>query len=105
LKAYELTLKQSMEGLKNKAFSSMELTQSLLSRISEKETLVSALNCVCEESALEQAAIAELAAVFTNSPVNRYGLHLSLHSYLRSSDCIQKLPSKSGYLGKRMGWL
>jgi aspartyl-tRNA(Asn)/glutamyl-tRNA(Gln) amidotransferase subunit A len=51
-----MTLTQVMDALKNRKISSVELTKSLLDRISEKEPLLRALNYVCDKTALAQAA-------------------------------------------------
>ncbi len=60
MKAYELTLTQAMRALKDKELSSAELTQALLDRVADKEPSLRALNCVCNETALEQAALADI---------------------------------------------
>ena len=55
MKAYELTLKQAANALETGGISSLELTQSVIERIKEKEPAIKALNTVCEEEALEEA--------------------------------------------------
>ncbi|MEK7131225.1 MAG: Asp-tRNA(Asn)/Glu-tRNA(Gln) amidotransferase subunit GatA [Patescibacteria group bacterium] len=55
----ELTIKEAREGLKKKKFTSVELTQACLSRIKERNKDINAFITVCEESALEEAKIAD----------------------------------------------
>lgn len=55
----ELTIKQAQEGLKKKKFTSVELTQACLDRIKERNKDINAFITVCEESALEEAKIAD----------------------------------------------
>jgi aspartyl-tRNA(Asn)/glutamyl-tRNA(Gln) amidotransferase subunit A len=55
----ELTIKQAQEGLKKKKFTSVELTQACLDRIKERNKNINAFITVCEESALEEAKIAD----------------------------------------------
>ncbi len=59
MKAYEMTLAQAMDALDKKDISSAELTRALLDRIEDKEPKVRALNTVCAETALAQAAEAD----------------------------------------------
>lgn len=59
MKVHEMTLTQAMDALDKKEVSSVELTRALLSRIDEKEPQIRALNTVCAETALEQAAQAD----------------------------------------------
>jgi aspartyl-tRNA(Asn)/glutamyl-tRNA(Gln) amidotransferase subunit A len=54
-----MTMAQAMAALNTKDISSAELTRSLLDRIADKEPQIKALNCVCEETALAQAAEAD----------------------------------------------
>ena len=56
MKAHEMTLAQAIDALDKKEISSVELTQALLNRIDEEEPKVRALNCVCRDTALMQAA-------------------------------------------------
>ncbi|MBI2050077.1 MAG: Asp-tRNA(Asn)/Glu-tRNA(Gln) amidotransferase subunit GatA [Candidatus Staskawiczbacteria bacterium] len=51
----QLTIKQSHEGLKNKQFSSMELTKAYLSRIKKNDKEIRAFLSLTEELALSQA--------------------------------------------------
>ena len=60
MKAYEMTLAQAMDALDKKDISSAELTRALLDRIEDKEPQVRALNTVCAETALAQAAEADV---------------------------------------------
>lgn len=55
----ELTIKEAQEGLRSKKFTSLELTQACLSRIKERNGEINAFITVCEESALEEARIAD----------------------------------------------
>ncbi|PIR04273.1 MAG: Asp-tRNA(Asn)/Glu-tRNA(Gln) amidotransferase GatCAB subunit A [Candidatus Magasanikbacteria bacterium CG11_big_fil_rev_8_21_14_0_20_39_34] len=55
----ELTLKQAYEGLKEKKFSSVELTQACLKRIEERNKDINAFITVASEVALEQAKRAD----------------------------------------------
>lgn len=59
-----LTLSQVAAGLRNKDFSSVEVTQACLKRIGERNASINAYITVCEEDALEEAkrADAQLAA-------------------------------------------
>lgn len=59
MKAYEMTMSQAMDALDKKDISSAELTRALLDRIDDKEPKVRALNTVCAETALAQAAEAD----------------------------------------------
>lgn len=59
MKAYEMTLAQAIDALGKKEISSVELTRALLDRVGVKEPKVRALNCVCGETALVQAAEAD----------------------------------------------
>jgi len=56
---YDLTLKQAANALQRKEISSVELTQGLLARITEKEPQIRALNALCAETALEEAAASD----------------------------------------------
>ena len=51
----KLTIREAHEGLKNKKFTSRELTQAFLDRIKEKDREVAAYLSITEELALEQA--------------------------------------------------
>ncbi|TSC85082.1 MAG: aspartyl-tRNA(Asn)/glutamyl-tRNA (Gln) amidotransferase subunit A [Parcubacteria group bacterium Gr01-1014_13] len=55
----ELTIKEAGEGLKKKKFTSVELTQACLDRIKARNKEINAFITVCEESALEEAKIAD----------------------------------------------
>lgn len=55
----DLTIKEAQEGLRSKKFTSLELTQACLARIKEKNKEINAFITVCEESALEEARIAD----------------------------------------------
>jgi len=55
----ELTIKEAGEGLKKKKFTSVELTQACLDRIKERNKEINAFITVCEESALEEARVAD----------------------------------------------
>lgn len=55
----ELTIKEAQEGLKKKKFTSVELTQACLGRIKERNKDINAFITVCEESALDEAKIAD----------------------------------------------
>jgi aspartyl-tRNA(Asn)/glutamyl-tRNA(Gln) amidotransferase subunit A len=59
LKLYEMTIKQASDALQKKQISAVELTNELLSRIEEKEQSISALNTVCQETALKLAAASD----------------------------------------------
>jgi len=54
-----LTIKQAHQGLKEKQFSSVELTQSYLDRIQEKDKDIKAYLTITSELALNQAKIAD----------------------------------------------
>ena len=55
MKLNELTITEAREGLKNKKFSSVELTTACLERIKRVEPKINAFVTVCEEDALRQA--------------------------------------------------
>ena len=55
----ELTIKQAYEGLKNKEFSSVDLTKACLERIKERNKDINAFISVFEDSALLEAAKAD----------------------------------------------
>jgi aspartyl-tRNA(Asn)/glutamyl-tRNA(Gln) amidotransferase subunit A len=55
----ELTIKEAQEGLWSKKFTAVELTQACLDRIKERNADINAFITVCEESALEEAKIAD----------------------------------------------
>ena len=55
----ELTIKQAYEGLKNKEFTSVELTKACLNRIKERNKDINAFISVFEESALAEAKKAD----------------------------------------------
>ncbi|HSR89531.1 MAG TPA: Asp-tRNA(Asn)/Glu-tRNA(Gln) amidotransferase subunit GatA [Candidatus Udaeobacter sp.] len=55
----ELTIKEAAEGLKNKKFTSVELTQACLDRIKTRNKDINAFITVCEESALAEAKVAD----------------------------------------------
>ncbi|MBI2037661.1 MAG: Asp-tRNA(Asn)/Glu-tRNA(Gln) amidotransferase subunit GatA [Candidatus Magasanikbacteria bacterium] len=58
-KLNELTIKEAQEGLRSKKFTAVELTQACLDRIKERNKDINAFITVCEESALEEARIAD----------------------------------------------
>ncbi len=55
----ELTIKEAQEGLRAKKFTSVELTRACLDRIKARNGEINAFITVCEESALEEARIAD----------------------------------------------
>src|SRR3989344_8220994 len=58
-KLNELSIKEAREGLKEKKFSSVELTQAVLDRIKEVDPKVNAFVTVTHEEALKQAKKAD----------------------------------------------
>ncbi len=56
---HKLTLKKAKEGLKQKKFSSVELTTACLQRIAQVEPKINAFVTICEKEALEQAKKAD----------------------------------------------
>lgn len=54
-----LTIKQTQAGLRNKEFTSMELTEACLARIKERNPKINAFITICEESALAEAEKAD----------------------------------------------
>ncbi len=58
-KLNELTIKEAKEGLKNKDFTSVDLTNAVLERIEEVEGKINAFVTVTKEKALEQAGKAD----------------------------------------------
>lgn len=58
----QLTITEAREGLKEKKFSSVELTKACLERIKAVEPKISAFITVCEEDAIEQAKHADKLA-------------------------------------------
>jgi aspartyl-tRNA(Asn)/glutamyl-tRNA(Gln) amidotransferase subunit A len=59
MKLYELTIKQSLEGLTKKEFSAGDLTKSCLDRISMLNPQINAYLTVCNKEALQQAQEAD----------------------------------------------
>ena len=55
----ELTIHEAFEGLKNKSFSSLELTEACLARIGERNALINAFITVSEDLALAEAQKAD----------------------------------------------
>lgn len=55
----ELTIKEASDGLKKKKFTSVELTQACLDRIKERNKDINAFITVCDQSALEEAKVAD----------------------------------------------
>lgn len=53
MELYQLTIKEALEGLKNKEFSSVDLVKSCLERIKKLNPQLNAFITVCEESALK----------------------------------------------------
>lgn len=58
----QLTIKQAQEGLKNKKFSSIELTKACLEQIKKHDKSLNAFITVCEEEALKDAKKADILA-------------------------------------------
>jgi len=56
---YKMTIKEAAEGLRNKEFTSLELTQAYLNRIKEKDPEIKAYITITEDLALEQAKRAD----------------------------------------------
>lgn len=56
----ELTIKEASEGLKNKKFTSVEITRACLDRIKKRNPEVNAFITVAEESALKEAQAADI---------------------------------------------
>lgn len=56
----ELTITEAAQGLRDKKFSSVELTRACLARIHERNPRVNAFISVCDESALEEAKRADV---------------------------------------------
>ena len=66
----EQTIKKSLEGLKKKEFSSLELTKACLRQIKNQELKINAFVSITEEKAIEQAKKADLLiSKGTNSPL------------------------------------
>jgi len=59
MKLNQLTIKQAQEGLRNKKFSSVELTKACLEQIKKHNPSLNAFITVCEEDALESAKKAD----------------------------------------------
>ncbi len=59
MKLNELTIVQAAEGLKNKKFTSVELTQACLARINERNKEINAFITVADASALDEAKRAD----------------------------------------------
>ena len=70
----KLTIKQAQAGLRNNKFTSVELTESCLARIKERNPQINAFITVCEKSALAEAKKADImiaggkAAALTGIP-------------------------------------
>lgn len=56
----ELTIKQAQEGLKNKQFTSLDLTKACLARIKNRNKEINAFITVCNKTALEEAKKADM---------------------------------------------
>lgn len=56
---YKMTIKEAAEGLRNKEFTSLELTEAYLERIKEKDPEIKAYITITEDLALEQAKKAD----------------------------------------------
>ncbi len=67
MKLNELTIKQAADGLKKKEFSSVELTEAVLSVIKEKDKDINAYLEITEDLALEQAKKAD--EIITNGEI------------------------------------
>ncbi len=63
MKLNEMTIVQSLEGLRKKEFSSVELTQACLNRIHERNASINAFISITDDLALEQAKKADEALV------------------------------------------
>ncbi|MFA6348341.1 MAG: Asp-tRNA(Asn)/Glu-tRNA(Gln) amidotransferase subunit GatA [Candidatus Paceibacterota bacterium] len=64
-----LTIKQANNSLKNKEFSSVELTQAYLKKIKEKDKDIKAYLSVCEDTAISQAKKAD-EKILKNEPLS-----------------------------------
>ena len=65
----ELTIKQAHEGLKEKKFSSVDLTKAYLKKIKETDKELNAFLSVAEDSALAQAEEADKKTDDKDEPV------------------------------------
>lgn len=74
MKINELTIKEALEGLKNKQFSAVELTQACLDRIKEVDDKVKAFITVCQKEAIEQAKKADKLISHQPSIINHQPL-------------------------------
>ncbi len=63
MKLNQLTIKQAYNGLKNRDFTSVELTKACLQRIKEVDNKVKACLTICEKQALDQAAKADVMII------------------------------------------
>lgn len=63
MQLHTLTINKAREGLKNKDFSSIELTKSCLEQIKKRNPALNAFITVCEEGALELAKKADKVIV------------------------------------------
>lgn len=59
MKLNELTIAEAKEGLRNKDFSSVEITKACLDRIKSTDEKINAFVTLCEKEAIEQAAKAD----------------------------------------------
>lgn len=63
MKLNELTIKEAIEGLKSKEFSSVELTKACLDQIKKHNPLLNAFIAICEDFALYEAKKADALAL------------------------------------------
>src|SRR4030042_5781026 len=59
MKLNQLTIKEALQGLKNKKFSSVELTKSCFDQIKKLNPVLNAFITVCEKNALKSAQNAD----------------------------------------------
>lgn len=80
----QLTITQSIEGLKKKKFSCLELTRACLKRIKEVDGEINAFITVCEQEALKQAVKKDVLIRESGFPEHKklFGIPVSLKDIL-----------------------
>jgi len=98
MKLNQLTIKEAQEGLRNKKFSSVELTKACLDQIKKHNPSLNAFITVCEDSALHEAKKADIQInnltieQFNNYPL--LGIPIALKDLFSTKDIKTTAGSK-----------
>jgi len=92
---YQLTLRETQEGLQKGKFSSVELVRSCLERIKELDLKIHAFITVCEEEALEQARQADKTLDHQSSTINHQPL-LGIPIAIKDIFCTKGIRTTAG---------